>query len=465
MMANYTTLTKEQKDCYEEKFRVERFTMKDAREDVTKFAYFMLGIKLFDYQDLIANNKSNRLIVCSSRQIGKSTVVAVMALHHALFKSGQNVIVVSPTLDQSRKLLGMIRDLIYKGDMHMKQFHKKMAFFSGQINNRQEAVNTSQQISFENKSLIKSVPAAESARGNTANLLIEDEAGFMDDEIHEKILEPTVSFTGGKIILLSTPNGSKGYFYKFFDPEDEQEERERDYDRFWFNWDICPNPVMRQTIEKRQASLDRLTFQQEYEALFTVSKSNFFESDSVDGCVKFDSVVHKCKDVCFLGVDWGVKVCHTVISIGTIVDSKFRLLYQHEFPTGHDNRQVVSFIESLMNDFNITKIVTDDCSLADPFNREMEEKGWEVVRFDFNKQKISTYSFFKDWVNLGKIELPNISELLKEMKSLQYERSDVTGVAKIHKPQTGWDDRVDSLVMCFSPMIDMGENTYELLLV
>lgn len=465
-MVNYTIISEEFKEQHEQKFKTEKFSLAEVKKDVTKFGYFMIGIKLFDYQDLFSSEKSNRLAVCSSRQIGKSLTVSMIALHHAIFNSRQNVIVVSPTLDQSRKLLGGIRDLIYKGDLHMKPFIKKSDYLSSQIDSRQEAVNTSQQISFKNGSIIKCVPAAESARGNTAHLLLLDEAAFMDDEIYQKILEPMVSFTGGRIILSSTPNGQNGFFYKFFDPEDEVKEELREFKRYWFGWEVCPNKVMQDTILRKKASLDKLTFCQEYEALFTVSKSNFFNSDRIDNSILYNSMTHKFNDgEVFCGVDWGVKVCHTVISLGHLKNGKFRLLYQHEFPTGHDNRKVVGFIESLKNDFSITKIITDDCTIADPFNREMEEKGWEVIRFDFNKEKVNAYSHFNDWLETGKIELVKLDELIKEMKSLQFERSDVSGRVQIHKPQSGWDDRIDSLIMCFSPVIDGGENTYELLLV
>ena len=39
------------------------------------------------------------------------------------------------------------------------------------------------------------------------------------------------------------------------------------------------------------------------------------------------------------------------------------------------------------------------------------------------------------------------------MKALVFERRD-NGRVLIHKPQTGYDDMIDSFVMCFSPMVD-----------
>ena len=99
----YTIVTEQQRDAYLTKFHSEEFNMSQARNDVTSFAYYMLGFKLFDYQDLIVNDKSKRLAICSSRQIGKTASVSLMALHEALFKEKRTIVLISHTLPQVKQ--------------------------------------------------------------------------------------------------------------------------------------------------------------------------------------------------------------------------------------------------------------------------------------------------------------------------------------------------------------------------
>ena len=93
----------------------------------------------------------------------------------------------------------------------------------------------------------------------------------------------------------------------------------------------------------------------------------------------------------------------------------------------------------------------------------LEDAGIDVIRFDFLKEKRKAYHTFREWLENGKIFYPKNRHLLQEMKALRYERTPA-GQEKIHKPQTGSDDIIDSFVMCFSPLIEE-EIGNELLLV
>lgn len=67
---------------------------------------------------------------------------------------------------------------------------------------------------------------AESIRGNRAHLCIIDEAGFCDelDYVVKSILLPTMTRTGGKLIMASTPSKSPDHdFMKFFDEAESQD--------------------------------------------------------------------------------------------------------------------------------------------------------------------------------------------------------------------------------------------------
>jgi hypothetical protein len=64
-------------------------------------------------------------------------------------------------------------------------------------------------------SRIVSLPSsAHTIRGFSAvNLLIEDEAAFVDDALHEAVT-PMLAVSNGNMVLMSTPNGQRGHFYR-----------------------------------------------------------------------------------------------------------------------------------------------------------------------------------------------------------------------------------------------------------
>ena len=65
---------------------------------------------------------------------------------------------------------------------------------------------------------IKFLPTGESGygiRGFTIDLLICDEAAFINEEVWQAVT-PMLAVTGGDIWLLSTPHGREGYYYRCF---------------------------------------------------------------------------------------------------------------------------------------------------------------------------------------------------------------------------------------------------------
>jgi hypothetical protein len=65
-----------------------------------------------------------------------------------------------------------------------------------------------------NGSSVVCVPSsADTIRGFSAiDLLIEDEASFVDDVVHEAV-RPMIAASKGQFMMLSTPNGQRGHFY------------------------------------------------------------------------------------------------------------------------------------------------------------------------------------------------------------------------------------------------------------
>lgn len=434
-----------------------------SKKDPSIFARWYLGIEPFVYQDVVLNDDTTRIIVCSSRQIGKTYVTAIKALHFAMFNPDSSILVFSRNNNQSKRFIREMKKIMQEGMDNLERLTTNKWdwgedapwIFPEDIDKKKP--NNTEEFSLTNGSIIRSLPATDSSRGYTADLVIVDEAAFVSDDIFEMVIEPTVRFTGGTIILLSTPNGQKGFFYHLFDPLDKQIGRE--YKRYWWQWEICPNDHIKEMTEKKRKQLDAMVFAQEYEAQFTVDSDSFFQSRKVreatikEMTMKYADLEHEY--VC--GIDYGVTHSKTVVSLSYLdkPNNVVYLAYQKSFPGGYDNAQIVKFVNELETKFNIVHYVVDDCPQGESPTQALEREGKKVRRMYFGKEKVGMYFRFKEALNIRdddggfgrRVRYPKIRELIDEMLALQMRDSKRGTTFLIEKPQGGSDDRIDSFVL------------------
>ncbi len=165
----------------------------DIVQPVTEF-------KLDPWQMQFLRDQREKLILLVHRQGGKSTAVGIKALHRAIFRDDQTIVLVSPTQRQSSDLLRDIRKLI-----------KAIPEYAVM-----QTVDNTLSVEFLNGSRILSLPATSwNIRGVTANLIIIDEAAGVPDEIYAA-LSPMLLTTHGQFILVSTPRDKTGKFFENF---------------------------------------------------------------------------------------------------------------------------------------------------------------------------------------------------------------------------------------------------------
>ena len=142
---------------------------------------------------------ARQVVLNCHRQWGKTTCTAVRAVHQATSRPRQLIVVISPTLEQSKILTQRCRD------------------FAVALSYRVTTDGTNpRSVRFPNGSVILPVAAdADHARGWSAHLLIIDEAAFVPDEVYAAVT-PLVAATQGDLWLLSTPNGKRGFFFHEF---------------------------------------------------------------------------------------------------------------------------------------------------------------------------------------------------------------------------------------------------------
>lgn len=157
---------------------------------------------LYDYQkEMIKSYKNNRFsITTTSRQAGKSTTSAAFLLWYVLFHAEKTVGLLANKGEMAREILGRVQLMYQYLPAWMQQGVGEWNKGTMKLENNSRIIATS--------------TGKDAARGYTFNIILIDEAAFVDnwEEFNTSVL-PTVSAgQESKIILISTPNGLNHFY-------------------------------------------------------------------------------------------------------------------------------------------------------------------------------------------------------------------------------------------------------------
>lgn len=154
------------------------------------------------WQAKLLRQPVDQLLLLCSRQAGKSTTAAALALRQALFCPESLILVLSPTLRQSGEF-----------------FRRKVLTNWRGLGCPFKARSPTQlELELSNGSRIVSLPESEEGiRGfSSVSMLIIDEASRVDDALYNAVT-PMLAVTNGKLLALSTPFGQRGWFFDEWD--------------------------------------------------------------------------------------------------------------------------------------------------------------------------------------------------------------------------------------------------------
>jgi hypothetical protein len=170
--------------------------------DPAAFAVERLGFQPDPWQAVFLRSAAPRLLLNITRQGGKSTAAAVLALHTALYRPRALVLLVSPSLRQSGELFRKVREFRARLDPP-------------------PPLDEDNQLSctFANGARVVSLPGDESTvRGYSApRLIVEDEASRVPDELYRTLRPMLATAAAGRLVLMSTPFGRRGHFWEEWD--------------------------------------------------------------------------------------------------------------------------------------------------------------------------------------------------------------------------------------------------------
>jgi hypothetical protein len=153
--------------------------------------------KLFDYQiEMVQHIHENKdTVILASRQLGKTTVVAMYMLWFALFHKRKKCIIASKGMGHATEIMSRIKYAYEELPNWLKcgcKFYNRTS------------------IQFDNGSEIKcEATSINTGRGDSPSILFIDELAFIPRRIQDEMwasITPALS-NGGKFIMTSTPNG------------------------------------------------------------------------------------------------------------------------------------------------------------------------------------------------------------------------------------------------------------------
>lgn len=156
------------------------------RENPHRFAEDYIGVKLKTFQKILVYLcfKYPYFTFLASRGLGKSWLIALIAIIKCILYPGSKVVIASGTKGQAEKIIiNKIQDDLYINSVALQKEISKI-----------NTAATKTEVHFHNGSTIKTVTANDNGRGERANFIIVDEHRLIKKSVYDSIIEPFATF-------------------------------------------------------------------------------------------------------------------------------------------------------------------------------------------------------------------------------------------------------------------------------
>jgi hypothetical protein len=334
---------------------------RDTLKDEVLFARKILGFHPYSYQEAFLRDRSRLIAACCGRQVGKTTLAAIKALHFALANPITQVLIVSKGLRQSIIL-----------------FDKILTFTDQATACRLLLTEKSRtRLKFANGSTILALPCGRDGstlRGFTSDMSILDECNFIPRIVIDSVIRPTtIARPNARIVMLSTPWTKDHPFYEAL--------TKSELGFSTYTWPTSINPQ----VPKERLDLDRKTvgeydFNREYNAQFIDDQFSYFPSKLVLACtddypLNPDPKPNEIpKGEYHIGIDFGFHVDHSAIAIvQEQPDHNLRLIYLREFQLGTTYPAVIGSIRMLNAEYKFRSGYLDQTGVGEAPYQEIRQ--------------------------------------------------------------------------------------------
>ena len=219
----------------------------------------------------ILRSRAQRLLLCCTRQFGKSTITAIKALHHALVHRGSLVLAAAPTERQSGEWMRKTREFL--GRLGLKA--------------RGDGQNALSLVLPNGSRLVGLPGVGANIRGfSKAALVLIDEAAYAPDELYQA-LHPMLAVSHGGLWLISTPGAQLGFFYEAWARAGALPADAAAWERFSVTAEQCPR-IGAEFLAEQRIELGDEVFRREYLCEFVAGGEQLISRELIDAALDED---------------------------------------------------------------------------------------------------------------------------------------------------------------------------------
>ncbi len=280
-------------------------------------------------------DESPLIAACCGRQVGKTTLAAIKAVHFALSRPDVRILIISAGLRQSMILFEKISDFT---DAALPT--KVLVDY-----------RTRTKIHFATGSEIVALPCGRDGstlRGFTADMVILDEANFIPRIVIDSVIRPTmITRSDARMIMISTPWMKDHPFYEAFSKPELNFKT--------YTWPTSMNPkITAERLELERRTIGDYDFNREYNVIFLDDQFSYLPSQLVlqstdDYSLNNDPTLdQRYQGQYYVGIDFGKHTDHSVIAIvEKLPEQNLRLVYLKEFPLQTPYTSVIGALRRL----------------------------------------------------------------------------------------------------------------------
>ncbi|MFR9803143.1 terminase large subunit domain-containing protein [Pseudonocardia sp. RS010] len=412
--------------------------------DVETFSARVLGRPLWRHQLDVARSSARYRVICAGRQVGKSVLLAACALHTAATRRNATVLIISAGEDAAKRLLADVADLATSS-----------AALRGSVLDE-----TRSSVTLSNGSVIRSVPASQrQVRGWAVDLLIVDEAGFIDQDLWRAAEPAIIARPGSRVILASSPWGTPEHFFRALwnrgrSSPDEQV-------RSW-HWPSSVSPLVDDAllaqIREREAPD---YFAREFLAEWPDASGSYFSERELMAAVADTDMVapesihldRRCDWLAVGGLDWGVARDANALVLATVTDpdqapdARWRVALP--WIEAHHHMPWATWIERLVEvcgRYRVEVLASETNGVGAYPTEDLQGRAWRQHRarvlpvWTDVRRKMSGFGKIKALLQADRLVLPRHPDLLRQLAALQFEQL-AGGNLRIAVPEAaGHDD-------------------------
>jgi hypothetical protein len=420
--------------------------LKQILASPTLFAVTILGIKPTRYQaDLLEADKD--CLVVWGRQCGKTTTLAIKALHYALTHPKREILIIAPTQRQAAIMFEKIYEYCDQNEF-VKAHCAKL---------------TQSDVLFDSGSRIHCLPAGHegtSIRGYAASMVIFDEAAFVPEAVFMAV-RPSMAVRGEVTILSGTPFGKQGYFYNQYRINELKKPQARTWETFHVR-SSDSSIIDKAYLEAEKASLPASQYAQEYDAEFTAANDAYFPAQLLMTAAEdYEYMLPTAKKLptgtkLVMGVDIArMGSDETAMCICSVTaDNEYKVLWveQHSHLTITES---AGRIVELAREYPDMVNYIDETAVGGGALDIVKERNVNAVGVVFSRQQRNRmYQNLKMALEQHRVKFSaNDRKMLRQFDNYSGKAAS-DGTFQIVKGD-GHDDCVDALALCFAGVMDL----------